>query len=48
LQIQAEISSIPADTDQKSTLGPIIRQFKWNADVPIAPGVPTTIFPPTT
>jgi len=44
LSIRAEVSSIPAETDLKSALDPIIRQFKWNADVLISPGVPTTIF----
>jgi len=44
MSVRAEISSIPAETDLKSTLDPIIRQFKWNADVLITPGVPTTIF----
>jgi hypothetical protein len=42
--VTAEVSSVPAGTDPKSSLGPLIRQFKWNADVLIAPGVPTTIF----
>jgi len=44
MSIRAELSSVPAGADLKSTLDPIIRQFKWNADVLIAPGVPTTIF----
>jgi hypothetical protein len=44
LSIRADVSSIPAGTDLKTTLGPIIRGFKWNADVLISPGVPTTVF----
>jgi hypothetical protein len=44
LTVTAEVSSVPAGTDLNSTLDPLIRQFKWNADVLIAPGVPTTIF----
>jgi hypothetical protein len=44
LSIRAEVSSASAGADQNSSLGPLIRQFKWNADVLIAPGVPTTIF----
>lgn len=44
MSITAEVSSVAAGTDLTSTLGPLIRQFKWNADVLIAPGVPTTIF----
>jgi hypothetical protein len=44
LSVTAEVSSVPTGTDPKSSLGPLIRQFKWNADVLIAPGTPTTIF----
>jgi Bacterial type II and III secretion system protein len=44
MKIKAEISSIPAGTDLNSGLDPLIRQFQWNADVLIPPGVPTTIF----
>jgi hypothetical protein len=44
LTVTAEISSLPAGADLSSSLDPLIRQFKWNADVLIAPGVPTTIF----
>ncbi len=44
LSVTAEVSSVPVGTDLKASLGPLIRQFKWNADVLIAPGVPTTIF----
>ena len=44
MSVTAEVSSVPAGTDLNSSLGPLIRQFKWNADVLIAPGVPTTIF----
>ena len=42
--VTAEVSSVPGSTKIDSTLEPLIRQFKWNADVLIAPGVPTTIF----
>jgi hypothetical protein len=44
MAITAEVSSIPEGVDLKATLDPLIRQFKWNANVLIAPGVPTTIF----
>jgi hypothetical protein len=44
MSITAEVSSLPAGADLTSTLDPLIRTFKWNADVLIAPGVPTTIF----
>src|SRR5271154_4391228 len=44
MSVTAEVSSVPAGTDLNSSLGPLIRQFKWNADVLIASGVPTTIF----
>jgi hypothetical protein len=44
MAIKAELSSIPEGVDLKATLDPLIRQFKWNAEVLIAPGVPTTIF----
>lgn len=44
MKIKAEISSIPAGADLNSGLDPVIRQFQWNADVLIAPGMPTTIF----
>jgi hypothetical protein len=42
--VTAEVSSVPGSTKIDSTVEPLIRQFKWNADVLIAPGVPTTIF----
>jgi hypothetical protein len=42
--VTAEVSSVPGTTKIDSTLEPLIRQFKWNADVLITPGVPTTIF----
>ena len=42
--VTAEVSSVPGSTKIDSTLEPLIRQFKWNADVLIAPGVSTTIF----
>ncbi len=44
MKIKAEISSIPAGADLNSGLDPVIRQFQWNADVLIPPGIPTTIF----
>jgi hypothetical protein len=44
MKIKAEISSIPAGADLNSGLDPVIRQFQWNADVLIPPGMPTTIF----
>ncbi len=44
MSITAEISRVPADTNLATTPDPLIRTFKWNADVLIAPGVPTTIF----
>ena len=44
MSITAEVSSAPASGDSNSSLGPLIRQFKWNSDVLITPGVPTTIF----
>jgi hypothetical protein len=44
MKIKAEISSIPAGTDLNSELDPVVRQFQWNADVLIPPGIPTTIF----
>jgi len=42
--VTAEVSSVPGSTKIDATIEPLIRQFKWNADVLIAPGVPTTIF----
>ena len=44
MSVTAEISSLPAGADLSSTLDPLIRQFKWNADVLVTPGTPTTIF----
>jgi hypothetical protein len=44
MKVKAEISSIPAGTDLNSGLDPVLRQFQWNADVLIPPGIPTTIF----
>src|SRR5271163_701232 len=44
MSIKAEISSVAPGTEQSSPLDPVIRQFQWNADVLISPGVPTTIF----
>jgi len=44
MSIKAEVSSVPPGTDLNSGLDPLIRQFQWNADVLITPGVPTTIF----
>jgi Flp pilus assembly secretin CpaC len=44
MKIKAEISSIPTGADLNSGLDPVIRQFQWNADVLIPPGIPTTIF----
>lgn len=42
--VKAEISSVPAGTDINSIGDPIIRQFQWNSDVVVSPGVATTIF----
>jgi hypothetical protein len=42
--VTAEVSSVPGSTKIDSAVEPLIRQFKWNADVLIASGVPTTIF----
>ena len=44
MSITAEVSSVPAGADSNSTFGPLIRQFKWNSNVLISPGTPTTIF----
>ncbi len=44
MKIKAEISSIPAGADLNAGIDPVIRQFQWNADVLIPPGIPTTIF----
>jgi hypothetical protein len=44
VSVTAEISSVPGSKQIDSVLEPLIRQFKWNADVLIVPGVPTTIF----
>jgi hypothetical protein len=44
LSVTAEISSVPGTTKIDSALEPLIRQFKWNADVLVIPGTPTTIF----
>jgi hypothetical protein len=44
MSITTEISSVPADTNLAATPDPLIRTFKWNADVLISPGVPTIIF----
>jgi hypothetical protein len=44
MSVTAEISSLPAGADLSSSLDPLIRQFKWNADVLLTPGTPTTIF----
>ncbi len=44
MSVTAEVSSLPAGADLSSSLDPLIRQFKWNADVLVTPGTPTTIF----
>jgi hypothetical protein len=44
VSVTAEISSVPGSKQIDSVLEPLVRQFKWNADVLIAPGKPTTIF----
>jgi hypothetical protein len=44
MSVKAEVSSIPGGPNSTSELGPVIRQFQWNSDVLISPGVPTTIF----
>ena len=44
MSVTAEVSSLPAGADLSSSLDPLIRQFKWNADVLVTPGAPTAIF----
>lgn len=44
MSVKAEISSLPAGANLSSGLDPVIRQFQWNSDVVVAPGVPTIIF----
>jgi len=42
--VTADVSSVPSSTEIGSAREPLIRQFKWSADVLVAPGTPTTIF----
>jgi hypothetical protein len=44
MTVTVEISSVPGTKQIDSVAEPLIRQFKWNADVLITPGAPATIF----
>ena len=44
MSIKVEVTSLPPGTDLSGVGDPLIRQFRWNSDVLITPGTPTTIF----
>lgn len=44
MSIKVEVTSVPPGTDLSAVGDPLIRQFRWNADILVSPGTPTTIF----